>query len=265
MPKSFAYNNDSVSFLQRIRKTVMILLLISMPVVFAWMSPVVIIIAGIHRTVNMGMIIFLIWFVSSLFLGRAYCSYACWGGAGQEVFGGLIKKSFKRGNRARWRIIRYIIFIVWIAAIFATPLINGGFLQMNPFFPNELDTPMQFLSIPREVSAGFFMYFGMQLIVFIILPLLFGNRAACHLACPMSVLGDIGARIGRMLRVPHLKLATEPQKCTNCMKCSLSCQMGLEVTKMVQRGAVEDTDCILCGECVEACPKKVIRYSLSRS
>jgi len=33
---------------------------------------------------------------------------------------------------------------------------------------------------------------------------------------------------------------------------------------MVQRGDMENGECILCGNCVDGCPRDVIRYSFSR-
>ncbi len=94
MPANPVYmNKPTLTRFQKVRKTIQFMLLIAMPVVFAWMSPIVIMIAGFQRTVNMGMILFSLWFISSIFLGRSYCSFLCMGGAGQEVFGYLIKRA----------------------------------------------------------------------------------------------------------------------------------------------------------------------------
>lgn len=94
-------SKPTLTMFQKVRKTIQFILLIAMPIVFAWMSPIVIMIAGFQRTVNMGMILFSLWFISSFFLGRSYCSFICMGGAGQEVFGQLIKKSPIAGSRKK--------------------------------------------------------------------------------------------------------------------------------------------------------------------
>jgi ferredoxin len=39
--------------------------------------------------------------------------------------------------------------------------------------------------------------------------------------------------------------------------------MSIEVMDLVQAEKLETQDCILCGSCVDACPKGVIRYSFS--
>ena len=39
--------------------------------------------------------------------------------------------------------------------------------------------------------------------------------------------------------------------------------MSLDVEAMVQRGDMENRECILCGNCVDGCSHDVIRYSFS--
>ena len=37
--------------------------------------------------------------------------------------------------------------------------------------------------------------------------------------------------------------------------------MRLDVRGMVEKGRMENAECALCGTCVDACPKRVIRYA----
>jgi ferredoxin-type protein NapH len=39
--------------------------------------------------------------------------------------------------------------------------------------------------------------------------------------------------------------------------------MSLDVNGMVKLARMENSECILCGTCIDGCPKKVIRYSFS--
>ena len=39
--------------------------------------------------------------------------------------------------------------------------------------------------------------------------------------------------------------------------------MSLDVNGMVQKRAMESSECILCGTCVDVCPKDVIHYTFS--
>lgn len=74
----------------------------------------------------------------------------------------------------------------------------------------------------------------------------------------------IGNKLGRKLKVPQLKLKVSPAQCTGCKKCEKNCRMGLDVVSMVQQGTIDSSECILCGECMEECPKDVIKYTFKK-
>jgi ferredoxin len=40
--------------------------------------------------------------------------------------------------------------------------------------------------------------------------------------------------------------------------------MSLEVNKMVQNQSMENPECILCGTCVDVCPRKAIKYNFGK-
>ncbi len=40
--------------------------------------------------------------------------------------------------------------------------------------------------------------------------------------------------------------------------------MSLDVQEMVAKSCMENTECILCGRCVDSCPQGAIRYSFSK-
>jgi polyferredoxin len=39
--------------------------------------------------------------------------------------------------------------------------------------------------------------------------------------------------------------------------------MSLDVHAMVQKGSMENAECILCGTCIDVCPESVKRFSFS--
>jgi ferredoxin-type protein NapH len=41
--------------------------------------------------------------------------------------------------------------------------------------------------------------------------------------------------------------------------------MSLEVNSMVQKNSMENSECILCGSCVDNCPKQVIKYNFGKN
>jgi ferredoxin-type protein NapH len=43
----------------------------------------------------------------------------------------------------------------------------------------------------------------------------------------------------------------------------VACSMSFDVNVMIQARAMEHSDCILCGGCINVCPKDVIAYVVS--
>jgi ferredoxin-type protein NapH len=72
-------------FRQRIRKALIILAFLTFPVTMNFLSPYVIIDGAMNGIVNGSLIMLGLMFVSSLFLGRAWCGWVCPGGGMQEI------------------------------------------------------------------------------------------------------------------------------------------------------------------------------------
>lgn len=47
----------------------------------------------------------------------------------------------------------------------------------------------------------------------------------------------------------------------SCLTCNEVCSKSLDVNAMVQSGSFDDPECILCGNCVDNCPKGSVRYA----
>ena len=87
--------------LLKFRKLLMFLWVFALPITFNWMSPVLIIMGGFEGYITMSFVIFSIWFISSLFVGRAYCSYICQWGAAQETLAYVVPKSLDPSKKKR--------------------------------------------------------------------------------------------------------------------------------------------------------------------
>ena len=77
---------------------------------------------------------------------------------------------------------------------------------------------------------------------------------------PFMILGRWLRNRGRW---PSLRLQAEPGKCSDCLTCTRGCPMSLDVHAMVQRSDMEDSECILCGTCVDGCSHGAIRFTFS--
>jgi ferredoxin-type protein NapH len=115
------------------------------------------------------------------------------------------------------------------------------------------------LSIAKQ---GAYTIFLGQITFITVGAILVGKRGFCHYFCPIAVIMIIGRKIRNLIHWPALHLSADTGRCTDCKKCSKNCPMGLDMNIMVRHGRIENTECILCGCCVDVCPKKVIRYAL---
>lgn len=241
----------------------MFLWVIALPVTFNWMSPVLVIMGGFDGYISLSLIFFIGWFLSSLVFGRAYCSHVCQWGACQEILGDAIPKKLDPSKKNKRRKIKYPIFVIWVLFIALGPIMTMGYINgFNPYYPNASDEVTGLISFSGEVHfMQLILYFGIIGSVAILFVLVGGKRSFCNYACPMAVMGIIGTKIKNALKYPSLHLEADVDKCTQCKQCSKACEMSLDVHELVKSGNLYDPDCILCGNCIIACPQDVIDFA----
>jgi polyferredoxin len=195
-------------------------------------------------------IMFSLQFILSLFLGRALCGYICPVGGLQECLMLVSKKKAKNGKR---NLIKYFLWVPWLGAIIALFVRAGGVSRVDFFF---------FIShgVSLYEPYSYVIYYGILILV-IVLAMTLGKRAFCHCVCWMAPFMVIGTKVSDWLRIPKLHLKADKEKCSRCSACSAKCPMSLDVRDMVEREKMKCSECILCGECVDACNKKAITYS----
>jgi len=243
---------------QRVRKALLFVSLLLFPVTLYYFSPALILSGAAEGIVNASFIVFCAMFVVSLLVGRGWCGWFCPAGALQE-FGQEINQKRTKGGRFNW--IKWIIWIPWIALIAVLAIRAGGYHTVNPFYNFETGVT---LSLPLDKGGPpWFMIYYIIVALFFLLAVIFGRRAGCHTICWMAPFMIIGRRIRNLVRWPSLRLVAEPDKCTDCLRCTRDCPMSLDVHQMVQSGSMENGECILCFTCTDNCPSKVIRHSFS--
>ncbi len=238
---------------QRIRKALIIFSFVLLPVTFAYISCPIIIEGASEGIITGGLIVFILIFISSLFLGRLWCGWLCPAGGLQEIYFHINDKHVKIG---KLNLFKYLIFlaIIFIPLIFAIRS-AGELTTVDLFYYTDHG-----ISIAKQ--GAYTIYLG-QITFITIFAMLAGKRGFCHYFCPIAVIMIIGRKIRNLIRWPALRLSADAGKCTDCKKCSKSCPMGLDVNVMVRQGSMENTECILCGSCVDVCPKQAICYALT--
>jgi polyferredoxin len=236
---------------QKIRKAILFISFLLFPVTIYYFSPYLIIMAGLEGIISGSFIVFCCMFIASLFFGRAFCGWICPAGGIMESCAAVNDKRAKGGRR---NYIKYFIWVPWIITIALIFISESGTKQLDFTYQTKYGISIS------EPDAYFIYYIVVAL--FVILSFAAGRRAGCHYICWMSPFMIIGTKIKNKLKYPSLHLESDKSNCTNCKLCTKKCPMSLDVNVMVQKGSMENAECILCGECVDTCPKGALRYEL---
>lgn len=238
---------------QRIRSLLIVVMFVLFPLIYYYFSPYLIIMGASEGVITGSVFVFTSLFVSSLFFGRVFCGWICPAGATQELCIKLKNKPFKNGKR-NW--IKYAIWAPWVTIIVLMFVQAGGILAIDPLYQTYygisitgMESLILFIAIAGIIAA---------------IALIAGKRASCHTICWMSPFMILGRTIRNSINLPSLQLISNTEKCINCKLCDKKCPMSLEVNKMVQDKNLENSECILCGSCVDNCPKGAINYSFGQ-
>lgn len=235
---------------QRIRQAIILISFLLFPVTINYFSPYLIIEGASQGVIAGSLITFVLLFLVSLFLGRAWCAWAC-PAAGVQEWCFTVNNTKARRGKFDW--IKYFIWVPWIGIIVVMAILTGGFHTVNPLYLTET-------GISVSEPAAYILYFTI-VGLFVILSFTAGKRAFCHYVCWMAPFMVIGTKVKNFFKWPSLHLDAASNKCKQCKTCEKNCPMSLEVSKMVESGSMNHTECILCGTCVDNCPEQVIKYS----
>jgi len=220
------------------------------PIIFFYLSPVLILQASSEGTINGSLLVFLALFVISLYFGRAYCGWVCPAAGCQESLFLTRTKKIKKGKFIKW-----VIWIPWILAIIFLSVKAGGYKRLDFFYQTFYG-----LSVSDVQS---FITYNLVLFLLIVFPsILLGKRSFCHHLCWMAPFMIIGRKIRNQFMWPSLQLIAIKENCINCHTCTERCPMSLPVEKMVSILLMENSECILCGTCVDGCIQKAIKYTV---
>jgi formate hydrogenlyase subunit 6/NADH:ubiquinone oxidoreductase subunit I len=102
--------------------------------------------------------------------------------------------------------------------------------------------------------------------IIIIVPLtaVFGKFASCKYICWQAPFMIIGTKIRDYFHFRGLRLKVETAKCTNCKICTKRCPMNIDVMAQVERGKMNNRECILCGNCIDSCKQDVLKFSVKK-
>ena len=231
---------------QRLRRALLLVSFLLFPITINYFSPYLILQGSMEGVLTGSALLFLGQFLFSIFLGRLFCGWLCPAGALQEACAGIVDKPVKK----KADVVKYIIWVPWLGSIIAGFVVAGGIQKIDPIYYTDG-------GISVNEPTRYVIYFGFILLV-LVLALTVGRRGACHTVCWMAPFMVLGGLFGRFLHIPALQMKPAPQGCISCKACNRACPMSLPVQSMVAKGNMQHTECILCGNCADACPKHVI-------
>ena len=123
------YLSNMMKTRQKIRKGLILFSFFLFPAIFYYFSPVLIIQASSKGIINGSFILFLFLFISSLFLGRSFCSWFCPGAGCQESIFLARSKEVTRGDYIKW-----LIWVPWIGSIVILAIRSGGYSKIDFFY-----------------------------------------------------------------------------------------------------------------------------------
>jgi len=242
----------SINMYQRIRKPIVISTAILFHVLLIFhlfFSPVIIVMASYKSIINASFIAFVLMFVLSLFFGRAYCSWFCPGCGIQEILALFIKRKSKN-SRALY--IKYFIFSIWIGVIIFGYISNG-------IHKVDLTYGMSDITFERKVilTIG-------AIVLIVPLTAIFGKFASCKYICWQAPFMIIGTKIRDSLYLYGLRIISHSEACNECKVCTKICPMNLDAMENAKRGKLSNTECILCGNCIDHCKNRVLSFSFKK-
>ena len=165
-----------------------------------------------------------------LLFGRGWCGYACW----TAMVLDLLPYKRPQGERKKWGWLRYITFalsLLFVGALFVFQATGKERIMFWSFL------------------IGNALYYGVGIALALAWK---DNRAFCKYLCPITVF------LKPMSKYSLLRVKVDEAKCISCGKCKKVCPMDVDVTDN-SRQRKNGTECILCMECVDGCPKQAIK------
>ena len=191
--------------------------------------PALIVAGPIYRGTGFFMII--LFSVTVLLVGPAWCSHLCYIGAWDDMASRKVKKIQHLPKWAKWIQFFNLILVIAVALI------------------------MRIWGVPWTLALFSALIFGLVgLGVMLLVSRRKGQMVHCTVYCPMGLVSNILGRISPW----RIKIDS---RCDRCGRCVSVCRYGALSDKDLQKGR-PNLSCTLCGDCLEVCKKHYIHLKL---
>jgi len=229
-------------------------------------------------------------FIVGAVLGRAFCGWVCPMGFIQDMVtmakGTLAQvnvRTHESGKRLKYFVLAAALVVSVSLAVSLWLGAGGEYKKSLSIFADGLLIPLApegtlFSTIPRallylkaSVAPTFLAKLSVNqlaewirsvpLVIYAGLIILFAffygaykvPRFWCRYLCP------VGAKMAPFQKYSFLGMKRDPVKCSKCPHCEAACPMQIRILTLPWE-KFNDPECILCGECADACPNNSLSY-----
>jgi len=229
-------------------------------------------------------------FVIGALLGRAFCGWVCPMGFIQDMvtaekgtLGQVDVRVHESGKRFKYFVLAIALLVSVSLAISLWLGLGDEYKRSLSIFGDGLLIPLApegtlFSTIPRallylevNVAPTFLAKLSVNQLwewirsvpiliyaeLIILLVFFYGAykvpRFWCRYLCP------VGAKMAPFQKYSLLGMKRDPVKCSKCPHCEAACPMQIRILSLPWE-KFNDPECILCGECADACPNNSLSY-----
>ena len=211
--------------------------------------------AGFMRA-YMGVILVSGILITTLFLGRIWCSHMCPIGGIMELGSKLVPRFFKIDfSKIPAPAFRYGYLTVYFgAAAFGIGSLCCSYCNFG-VIPRLMGAAFSSADLAYFLRTAGLINLGLVIVLGFCAK---GGRAYCNFLCPIGALDSLvntfGARFGR-------RFSIDPSRCSSCGKCDKVCPVWAIDTGVKNISALS---CMPCGKCAAVCPAQAISYGKSK-
>lgn len=177
--------------------------------------------------------------ILSFFRGRYWCGNICPRG---NFYDNIVSKFSRKRNVPKFlksNLFRAFV-VVFMMSMFALGIMkNWGNLY--------------------GIGMVFYRMIILTTLVGIVLSFFYNHRTWCHF-CPMGTIASVISKYRNKSNSFKNRKLQVSSSCVSCKLCEKKCSLGI-VPYDYKGNAIEHPDCIQCGKCITACPKKAIGYN----